>query len=71
VQVVKVLFPWALLTGYSVDITPIVWQWSDKFREAEQRDDILHTCRDFDKIRNWAEERSMGDLPDLTLYVEG
>ncbi|KAJ7207321.1 hypothetical protein C8J57DRAFT_1725748 [Mycena rebaudengoi] len=55
----------------SVDITPIVWQWSDKFREAEQRDDILHTCRDFDKIRNWAEERSMGDLPDLTLYVEG
>lgn len=39
--------------------------------EAEQRDDLLHTCRDFDRIRSWAEERSTGGLPDLAVYVEG
>ncbi|KAJ7113012.1 hypothetical protein C8R44DRAFT_984859 [Mycena epipterygia] len=53
------------------DVSPIVWQWSTKYKEAEQRDDILHTCRDFNKIQGWARERSMGSLPDLTVYLEG
>lgn len=52
------------------DVTPIVWQWSTKFKEAEQRDDLLHTCRDFDAIQGWAKERSMGLLPDLTVYID-
>jgi hypothetical protein len=55
----------------SADISPIVWQWSAKYEQAEQRDDILHTCRDFDKIQGWAKEHSMGFLPDLTVYIEG
>ncbi|KAJ7479760.1 hypothetical protein FB451DRAFT_1131033 [Mycena latifolia] len=53
------------------DISPVVWQWSSKYNEAEQRDDILHTCRDFDRIQSWAKEHSMGLLPDLTVYLEG
>ncbi|KAK7018422.1 hypothetical protein R3P38DRAFT_2982688 [Favolaschia claudopus] len=53
------------------DITPIVWQWSPRYQEAEQRDDVVHTCRDFDRIKAWAKERSMGSLPDLTVYLEG
>ncbi|KAJ7926465.1 hypothetical protein B0H13DRAFT_1599551, partial [Mycena leptocephala] len=54
------------------DTTPVVWQWSTELMEAEQRDDLLHTCRDFDKIRGWAKEHSMpmGLLPDLTTYQE-
>ncbi|KAJ7222515.1 hypothetical protein GGX14DRAFT_428972 [Mycena pura] len=52
------------------DVTPVVWQWSTKFQEAEQRDDLLHTCRDFDAIQSWAMERSMGLLPDLTVYID-
>ncbi|KAF8175491.1 hypothetical protein K438DRAFT_1979715 [Mycena galopus ATCC 62051] len=53
------------------DISPIVWQWSTRYNEAEQRDDILHTCRDFSRIQDWARERSMGSLPDLSVYIEG
>ncbi|KAJ7263130.1 hypothetical protein B0H12DRAFT_1180740 [Mycena haematopus] len=52
------------------DTSPVVWQWSTRYQEAEQRDDILHTCRDFNRIQNWAKERSMGSLPDLTVYIE-
>ncbi|KAJ7057152.1 hypothetical protein C8F01DRAFT_1257073 [Mycena amicta] len=55
----------------SADITPIVWQWSTHFKEAIQRDDLVHTCRDFDSIQSWAQQRSMGLLPDLTVYLEG
>ncbi|KAJ7906204.1 hypothetical protein B0H13DRAFT_1619603 [Mycena leptocephala] len=51
------------------DISPVVWQWSAQYKEAEQRDDIMHTCRDFDKIQEWAKERSMGALPDLSVYI--
>ncbi|KAJ7487306.1 hypothetical protein B0H11DRAFT_2230629 [Mycena galericulata] len=54
----------------TADTSPVVWQWSDKYKEAEQRDDILHTCRDFDRLQDWARERSMGLLPDLSVYVE-
>ncbi|KAJ7160009.1 hypothetical protein C8R43DRAFT_349437 [Mycena crocata] len=53
------------------DVSPVVWQWSSKFNEAEQRDDILHTCRDFDRLQGWAKERSLGELPDLTVYLDG
>ncbi|KAJ6472292.1 hypothetical protein C8R47DRAFT_1221798 [Mycena vitilis] len=53
------------------DTTPVVWQWSDRYKEAEQRDDLVHRCRDFDAIKGWAKERSMGTLPDLSVYIEG
>ncbi|KAJ6495074.1 hypothetical protein C8R45DRAFT_1212019 [Mycena sanguinolenta] len=52
----------------SADISP---QWSAKYEQAEQRDDILHTCRDLGKIQTWAKEHSTGFLPDLTVYIEG
>ncbi|KAJ7124649.1 hypothetical protein C8R43DRAFT_1147370 [Mycena crocata] len=52
------------------DVTPVVWQWSTKYNEAEQRDDVLHTCRDFDRIKGWAREHSNGGLPDLSVYLE-
>ncbi|KIJ33401.1 hypothetical protein M422DRAFT_52453 [Sphaerobolus stellatus SS14] len=38
------------------DITPIVWRWSEELGELEQRDDVLHTCRDFGKIMDWAKK---------------
>ncbi|KAJ7922460.1 hypothetical protein B0H13DRAFT_1603672 [Mycena leptocephala] len=55
----------------SADISPIVWQWSAKYEQAEQRDDILHTCRNFDRIQGWAKEHSMGPLSDLTAHIAG
>jgi hypothetical protein len=50
------------------DTTPVVWQWSE-LMGAEQRDDILHNCRDFEQIQRWTREnnRGLGELiPDLT-----
>ncbi|KAJ7643132.1 hypothetical protein DFH06DRAFT_953008, partial [Mycena polygramma] len=43
------------------DISAVVWQWSDKLQLAEERDDILHVCRDFDQIREWASHRTWSD----------
>jgi Mycotoxin biosynthesis protein UstYa len=39
------------------DISPVVWQWSEELHKLEQRDDVLHTCKDFDRIVGWAKER--------------
>ncbi|KAJ6523043.1 hypothetical protein B0H19DRAFT_1277125 [Mycena capillaripes] len=52
------------------DTTPVVWQWSIELMQAEQRDDLLHTCRDFDKIQGWAKKLSMPSKsqPGLTTY---
>ncbi|KAF7290935.1 hypothetical protein HMN09_01272100 [Mycena chlorophos] len=54
------------------DVTPVVFQWSTHFQQVVQRDDILHECRDFDKIRQWANEHQQlpGPSPDLTIFVE-
>ncbi|KAJ7068625.1 hypothetical protein C8F01DRAFT_1227663 [Mycena amicta] len=53
------------------DVTPVVFQWSDLFKQAVQRDDIVHECRDHDKIRAWADaHRGKEPPPDLSVYVE-
>lgn len=43
----------------SVDISPIVWQWVDRVQEVRVVGNIIHTCRSFDKVRDWALERHM------------
>ncbi|KAJ7613509.1 hypothetical protein FB45DRAFT_938575 [Roridomyces roridus] len=40
----------------AADITPIVWQWSEPRQLVEQRDDVVHVCRDFGSVRRWAED---------------
>ncbi|KAJ6541042.1 hypothetical protein DFH09DRAFT_1089602 [Mycena vulgaris] len=50
----------------AADITPIVWQWSDRHRVAQQRDDVVHVCRDFSAIRDWAREH-FEPFPDLSI----
>ncbi|KAJ7107555.1 hypothetical protein C8R44DRAFT_804772 [Mycena epipterygia] len=55
----------------SADISTIVWQWSDKLQIAEQRDDVVHVCRDFNRIREWASERTFVDEDsDFSVYIE-
>ncbi|KAJ7174400.1 hypothetical protein C8R46DRAFT_990506 [Mycena filopes] len=55
----------------SADISVIVWQWSDKFKMVEQRDDVLHVCRDYDMIRQWASQRTFEDDDfDTSIYIE-
>lgn len=38
------------------DTTPVVWQWSDRAAGIQISLDVVHTCRDFDAVRRWAEE---------------
>ncbi|KAJ6620504.1 hypothetical protein B0H10DRAFT_1791774, partial [Mycena sp. CBHHK59/15] len=55
----------------SADISTVVWQWSMEQQEAEQRDDIVHMCRDYDKIQDWAREHVLKvPTPDFSVYIE-
>ncbi|OJJ42237.1 hypothetical protein ASPZODRAFT_155448 [Penicilliopsis zonata CBS 506.65] len=40
----------------SADISPIVWNWDPASQSAKGRASTLHTCRDFEAIRQWAIE---------------
>ena len=54
----------------SADISPLVWQWKEEFQETKIRADIVHTCRDFESIRQWAVEHQLRDNFDLHIRVE-
>lgn len=54
----------------AADISPVVWQWSKVMQIADQRDDILHVCRDYGKIQAWAKNHHAGAFPDVTVYID-
>ncbi|TKW55738.1 hypothetical protein CTA1_10646 [Colletotrichum tanaceti] len=41
----------------SVDVTPHPWTWKDG--ENKEVADVMHTCRNFDAIREWARTRNV------------
>ncbi|KAF5392525.1 hypothetical protein D9757_002199 [Collybiopsis confluens] len=54
----------------SADVTPIVWQWSEKSKAAKERSDVVHTCRNFDTIKEWARERFVPRQQNMSIYIE-
>ncbi|KAL0071714.1 hypothetical protein AAF712_000636, partial [Marasmius tenuissimus] len=54
----------------SADISPIVWQWSEKSHAAKERSDVVHTCRNFDKIKEWARAHLLDHQQDMSIYIE-
>ncbi|KAF7983125.1 hypothetical protein HWV62_24087 [Athelia sp. TMB] len=52
----------------SADITPTVFKWEETEHRTFPRLDVMHTCRNFDKIRDWAKERHLEDF-DLEVHV--
>ncbi|KAF7358287.1 hypothetical protein MVEN_00878000 [Mycena venus] len=55
----------------SADISTVVWQRSEERQLAKQRDDIVHVCRDFDRIREWASMHTfVAQRSDFQVYVE-
>jgi hypothetical protein len=42
------------------DITPYTWIWDEKEEQLRNRIDTPHTCRNFDKIREWASPENYG-----------
>ena len=54
----------------SADISPLVWQWKEEFEETKIRADIVHSCRDFESIREWAVEHHLQDELDLKIRID-
>jgi hypothetical protein len=54
------------------DVSTIAWQWDKQKQKAKQRDDIVHTCRDFDRIRDWAIDHHFDHYNEtaLKIYIE-
>lgn len=40
----------------AADVSVIVWQWNNVSRKAQAHGGIVHSCRDFDAVRDWAME---------------
>ncbi|KAL4799883.1 hypothetical protein BDV19DRAFT_200462 [Aspergillus venezuelensis] len=53
----------------SSDVSTIHWAWSDKHQKWQADGRVQHTCRDFNRIREWAFERTAG-LVDFGKWVE-
>src|SRR5271167_1482610 len=54
----------------SADITPMVWQWWEPDQKFEPRNDVVHTCRNFEKIHQWAIENPIKEQMDYTIHIE-
>ncbi|KAH1509657.1 hypothetical protein KXX25_004683 [Aspergillus fumigatus] len=52
----------------SADITVDVWAWNEQKQMVTVRADNMHTCRDFEAIRQWALERPAGEF-DRTIHM--
>ncbi|KAF4157218.1 hypothetical protein CNMCM6936_002633 [Aspergillus lentulus] len=52
----------------SADITVDVWAWNEEKQMVTVRADNMHTCRDFEAIRQWALERPAGQF-DRTIHL--
>lgn len=46
------------------DISPLVWQWDEKRSSYKEKATIMHTCKRFDKIQEWARGYAMYEMMD-------
>lgn len=54
----------------AADVTPIVWQWEEDAQLVRRKDDVPHTCRNWDEVYQWANERDYYvDDDDMRVYV--
>ncbi|THU86392.1 hypothetical protein K435DRAFT_683749 [Dendrothele bispora CBS 962.96] len=51
------------------DVSPIVWRWNETRNLSEFRSDVVHECRNFEKIQEWAKEHHV-DRYDRAVHVE-
>jgi len=54
----------------SADISLVVWQWVESANRATPRMDVVHSCRNFDTIVDWAKAHPWDRDFDLTVHVE-
>ena len=53
----------------SADITPLPFQWVEQDERAKEVARVLHTCRAFDPIREWAKNNKVQTF-DHSVYVK-
>ncbi|KAH8822805.1 hypothetical protein DL96DRAFT_316715 [Flagelloscypha sp. PMI_526] len=46
----------------SADVTPLVWKWNEARNAYMGRLDVVHSCRDFEKVQDWARPRAVAHL---------
>lgn len=42
----------------TADLTPNVWRWNKHRNVTEVRWDVVHSCKSWDAIQEWAEENT-------------
>jgi hypothetical protein len=51
------------------DITPNVWQWWEPDKNIQARPDVVHQCRNFTKIQEWAKDNRIKEPFDDNVLV--
>ncbi|KIJ63431.1 hypothetical protein HYDPIDRAFT_92696 [Hydnomerulius pinastri MD-312] len=54
----------------SADITPIVWAWDERQKQTSPRLDVVHVCRDYGKIQEWADTHLIRSIFDPKVHLE-
>ncbi|KAK3689471.1 hypothetical protein B0T22DRAFT_440950 [Podospora appendiculata] len=81
-MLITVLTPSGKSLMCNADISVLMWRWNKKQKKNMEMGTILHTCRRFDKIQEWArkhavyhnmdnEHREMNDPLDPDTWVDG
>jgi hypothetical protein len=53
------------------DVSTLYWEWSEKTQRMLGNTKTTHTCRNFEKIQDWAKKNSMPRNPDFLVHVPG
>lgn len=53
----------------SADITPNAWYWDERVQMSVPAFDVVHECRDFGALKEWALERQLEGDFDTTVHV--
>ncbi|EIM79520.1 uncharacterized protein STEHIDRAFT_163559 [Stereum hirsutum FP-91666 SS1] len=53
----------------SADITPNVWYWDERVQRSIPSFDVVHECRDFGALKEWALERQLDGEFDTTVHI--
>ncbi|KAJ8489377.1 hypothetical protein ONZ45_g11588 [Pleurotus djamor] len=54
----------------SSDVSTIVWKWDEKHHQAFPKGSVVHRCRDFDQIKEWALDRRTVEKYNTSRHVE-
>lgn len=53
----------------NADTTPNVWKWDEERQISFPHFDSIHTCRNFDAIRDWAKSRQIMYVWNSSIHV--